>query len=306
MQWTEIQIKIPAADAEQVQAIVHMATPYGMYIEDYRELEADALKIAHIDLIDEELLAKSRDEVIIHIYLGREQSPAESLHFMKERFEACNIVAEISRQQVDDSDWADSWKKYFLPTPVGDRLLICPSWEKAEPNGRILLTIDPGAAFGTGTHATTRLCLEALEKTLRPGDSVLDIGCGSGILAIAALLLGAEKAALVDIDPLSVKTAAQNLQLNRVGDRAECVCGNLTEQIAGRFSVVCANIVADVIIELLRDVKEYLLPGGRFICSGIIDLREEDVRAALRENGFQIMGRAAGEGWTALVCAATE
>ena len=304
MIWIEIQIKLSAVDAERAQAAIHMAAPHGMYIEDYRELENDALKIAHINLIDDELLSKSKDEVIIHIYLGDEQSPEEVINFITERLGECGIMAEISSVPADDSDWADNWKKYFKPTPVGKRLLICPSWETTEPDGRILLTIDPGAAFGTGTHQTTRLCLEAIEAELRPGERVLDIGCGSGILAVAALLLGAERALLVDIDPQSVKTAAENLKINRVAQRAECVCGNLTEKVSGKYSVICANIVADAVIDLSREVKSFLLPGGRFICSGIIDSREDEVRAALTESGFEIKARLCDAGWIALVCTA--
>ena len=183
---------------------------------------------------------------------------------------------------------------------MGKHLLIRPNWEQAEnPEGRTVLHLEPGLAFGTGTHETTRLCMEMLEEYIKPGDAVLDVGCGSGILSVAALLLGAGRAVGVDIDELAVKTAVQNAELNGVLDRFTGIAGNLTERVSGTFDVVVANIVADVIIVLSRDVEQFFRPGTVYLMSGIIDSREADVLDALHGK-FDIIRRTEEHGWVAL------
>ena len=208
MDWTEVSISVPAKDIDRAGDIAQMVVPYGIYIEDYSHLEEEAREIAHIDLIDEDLLAKDRTKGIIHVYLSPEASPAEALAFLYERYSSEGIAHENSTSSINEADWANEWKQYFKPLEIGGKLVIRPTWEEYEnQEGRKVLSIDPGMAFGTGGHATTRLCLETMERYIRPDVNVLDLGCGSGILSIAALLLGAKTATGVDIDSLAVKTA---------------------------------------------------------------------------------------------------
>ncbi len=301
MDWFEILITVPAAQIETAGAIANMTVPYGIYIEDYSDLEQGAREIAHIDLIDEELLAKNREESVIHIYLSPEARPDEALAFLQERLTAAGIPFTLSTGSVKESDWADNWKQFFKVTEIGERLVIRPTWEEYTSDGddRTVLSIDPGAAFGTGTHATTRICLELLEKYIKDGDRMLDVGCGSGILSIAALLLGAKQAVGVDIDPLAVKVAGENAALNHVDDRAEYICGNLADRVEGKYNLICANIVADIVMALTPDTGHFLAEDGVFICSGIIDLRGAEVEDCLRQNGFEILEMVERENWRA-------
>lgn len=207
MDWTEVKINIDSKDVETAGNIAQMVVPYGIYIEDYSDLEQAAWEIAHIDLIDEDLLKKDRNKATIHIYISPEESPAEAVAFLSERYNAEGIKHEIDLSVCRNQDWENNWKEYFKPIPVGQRLLIRPVWDNDyDPQGRTVLDIEPGLAFGSGGHDTTRLCLETLENHITPDTELLDIGCGSGILGIAGLLLGARSATGVDIDELAVKT----------------------------------------------------------------------------------------------------
>lgn len=302
--WTELTISVPVADTDRAADIANMTVPYGLYIEDYSDLEEGAREIAHIDLIDEELLARDRTRSLIHVYLEPEVNPAEALAFLQERLSAAGIDNALSTRTVREADWANNWKQFFKPLPVGEKLLILPTWETDEnKEGRAVLHIDPGMAFGTGGHETTRLVLETLEKTVKAGDRFLDIGCGSGILSIAALLLGAESAFGVDIDPLAVKTAIENGELNGMTPpRYEIVEGDLADKVTGQYEVVAANIVADAIIALSPAVPAFLKEGGVYVVSGIIDVREADVVAALDRCGFTVAQRYEQRGWVCLVC----
>lgn len=302
MDWTEIVISVASEHSDTAAAIANMVVPYGIYIEDYSDMETQAPEIAHIDLIDEELLKKDKTRVNIHIYFAKEENAAEAIAFLEERLRAVGIDSKQELCNVNDSDWSENWKKYFKPTEIGKRLAICPSWEKYDNReNRKILSIDPGAAFGTGTHATTSMCLSVLEKYVFDGCTILDVGCGSGILGIAGVLLGADNAVGVDIDEQSLKVSRENAQINGISDKTEFICGNLTDKISGKFDVVCANIVADVIIGLCDGIDEYMKEDGLFICSGIIDIRANDVKNALAENGFEILEECTVDNWNAFV-----
>lgn len=299
MDWTEIKITVNADDVDRAGDIASMVVPYGIYIEDYRTLEQEAWEIARIDLIDEDLLAKDRSKGIVHVYVSPEENPAEAVSFLKERYIAEGIGCEIDEVLCKNADWENNWKKYFKPMPVGERLLIRPIWEdEYDAQDRAVLHLEPGLAFGSGTHDTTRLCLETLEKYAYPGKTVLDVGCGSGILSVASLLLGADSAVGVDIDALAVKTAKENGITNGFDEPEFTVLkGSTTDKVTGKFDIIAANIVADIIIGLCKNVKDFMNPDAVFITSGIIEPREQDVLAAFEENGLEVIARHESGGW---------
>lgn len=299
MEWTEVKINVSTADVDKAGDIAQMVVPYGIYIEDYSDLEEAAWEIAHIDLIDEDLLQKDRSKAVVHIYISPEESPAEAVAFLSERYNAEGIKHEIDLSICRNQDWENNWKAYFKPLPVGDKLLIRPIWEdEYDADGRIVLDIEPGLAFGNGGHDTTRLCLETLEKHINPDVDLLDIGCGSGILGIAGLLLGAKTATGVDIDALAVKTAKENGTINGFEEPKFTVFeGNLTDKVTGKYDVVVANIVADIIVMFTENVGKFLKDDGIYITSGIIDTREQDVLDAFEKYGFEVVGRHESCGW---------
>lgn len=345
--WTEVRVTIPADKIDEASGIAQMTVPYGIYIEDYRDLEAEVDEIAHIDLIDEDLLAKDRSHGIIHIYLEPGENPAEAVAFLRERFSAEGISSSIEVLPCKREDWQDNWKKYFHPMDVGERLRIVPSWEEetdsndaknkdkisksSSSQNRVVLHLEPGLAFGTGTHETTRLCLEALEEHIHGGETVLDLGCGSGILSIAALLLGASRAEGVDIDELAVKTARENGRRNGFVEPQYVVqYGDMTEKVQGKFDIVVANIVADIIVPFCKSAKQFMygpedsahsagtektnpdpsspkapektaVKNSIFIVSGIIDSREGDVLKAFADNGYEILERRVDGEWLCFV-----
>lgn len=304
MDWTEIKIEVDAENIDRCADIASMAVPYGIYIEDYRTLEEETWEIANIDIIDEDLLNKDRSKGYVHIYISPEENYMEAVSFLRERYESENIPHEIEYKPCKNEDWENNWKEYFKPMKIGEKLLIRPLWiDDYDPEGRAVLSIEPGLAFGSGGHNTTRLCLETLEKYVKQGDRVLDCGCGSGILSIASLLMGAESTVGVDIDKLAVKTAKENGKVNGFSEPQYTILnGNLADKVTGKFDVVVANIVADIIILFSSQVGEFLKDDGVFITSGIIEPREEEVTAAFEKNGFEIINRFEDGGWLCFVC----
>ena len=301
MDWTEISVEVNAAQIDDAAAIANMTVPYGIYIEDYSELEQEVLEIAHIDLIDEELLKMDRSKAKIHIYIDPEDNIEEAVQFLRERLTAASISHDIDLSNVKEDDWLNNWRKFFQPMPVGEKLLINPSWyTDTDPQGRLMMNIDPGLAFGTGKHETTRLCMEALERYVKGGEKVLDVGCGSGILGIAAVLLGAESAFGVDIDEMAVRTAIENAAFNHVDDKVKAVAGDLVDKVAGKYDIVVANIVADAIISLSASVGNFMTEDSVYIVSGIIDTRADDVKNAVCDT-FDIIEENTHRNWYCFV-----
>ena len=301
MEWTDIRLTVAQKDAEQAEAAATMIAEGGIYIEDYSDLEQQVAEIAHVDLIEPELLAKPRDVVIIHIYLEPGAQPAETLGAIQARMEAAGIPYTVRTAGVAQEDWQNGWRKYYHPMEIGRRLAVVPSWQ-AYDTDRVKLLLDPGLAFGTGGHETTSLCLEALDELTAGGERVLDIGTGSGILAIAALKLGAACAEGVDIDPVAVRTACENAALNGVAGQFTGLVGDLSDKASGTYQIITANIVANAIISLAPAVPGLLAEGGHFIASGIIDTRAQEVAEALAKAGLTIAQRKDKRGWVCFVC----
>ncbi|HEX3027501.1 MAG TPA: 50S ribosomal protein L11 methyltransferase [Clostridia bacterium] len=282
----------------------------GVEIEDEKDFN-EFLKSnqPYWDYVDEELCKKMSGETRVMAYLADDPTQEETFHEIAEALKELKEIDSESRfgrlemdvQSVSEDDWANNWKQYYKPTRIGKKLVVVPEWESydARENDRII-KIKPGMAFGTGTHETTRLCMELIEKYVSEGTSMLDIGTGSGILAVAALILGAQSALGVDIDEIAVKVAMENACLNGVGERLSTVCGDLVGKVTGRYDLITANIVADVIIRLAPSVKQYLAKGGVFIASGIIDTREDEVTDALFAEGLTAFDRRTDRGWVAL------
>lgn len=300
--WNELTVKVKTEDTERAEAVCTVTADAGIYIEDYSDLEKDVWDVAHVDLIEKELLERDRNHSLIHVYIKQDTAAAEASAFLEERLNSENIEHEITVIGVAEEDWANNWKQFYHTQRIGKRLVVSPSWENYEPkDGDVLMRLDPGMAFGTGTHDTTRLCLELLEDCVTEKTRILDVGTGSGILSVGGVLLGAPSALGVDIDPVAVKVAKENAEINGVSGKTEFVCGDLTEKAHGQFEIVTANIVADVIIRLLSTVKNYLIKGGAFIISGIIDTRADEVEKACNEAGFETEKRIEHGGWVAIL-----
>lgn len=315
MNWTEVKIYTTTAGIDPLTGSMLDLGLQGFMIEDAQDFDEFLHDTTpHWDYVDQAVMEKMKDcETCVTIYV------ADNPQGMEELMQVRQILArlkaqdpdgkygrlELEMKDVDEEDWSNAWKKYYHPVQVGEHLVVCPSWEAYDRKpDEVVLTLNPGMAFGTGTHDTTRLCMELLEKYITPQDTVLDVGCGSGILAITAALLGANKIIGCDIDEVAVKVAGENAALNGVQDRIAFHQGDLTSQVEGSFQIICANIVADVIIRLSEDAGSYLAKDGIFITSGIIDTREQDVLNALEQNGFQVIERRTSGGWVALACKA--
>lgn len=301
MEWTDITITVPQKYADTAEAIATMVANGGIYIEDYSDLEQQAWEIAHVDLIEQDLLDQPRDIVKVHMYLAPDENLAEVLPLFRERLESSGIEYTLSTAGVEQEDWQNAWKKYYHAMDIGKRLAIVPGWEEYQTD-RTVITMDPGMAFGTGTHETTSLCLEVLDERVKGGERMLDIGTGSGILAIAALKLGAAEAEGVDIDPMCVRTAGENAERNGVQDRLKVLVGDLSDKAIGVYNIITANIVAAAILSLAPHVPALMAPDAVFIASGIIDTRKDEVLEGLRAAGLDPIEVHEKRGWVCIVC----
>ena len=315
MNWTEVKIYTTTEGIDPLTGNMLDLGLQGFMIEDAQDFEEFLHDTTpHWDYVDQAVMDKMKNcESCVTIYVANNPQGMEELAQVREilaRLKSQDPQGrygrlELELHNVNEEDWSNAWKKYYHPVRVGKHLVVCPSWEDyARQPDDVVLILNPGMAFGTGTHDTTRLCMELLEKYLTPQDNVLDVGCGSGILAITAALLGAKSIIGCDIDEVAVKVAGENAALNHVEDRISFHNGDLTSQVEGSFQIICANIVADVIIRLSEDAGRYLAQGGIFIVSGIIDSREQDVLDALDRNGFAVIERRTSGGWVALACKA--
>lgn len=313
MNWTELIIKVDVKDLETASAIAQMSISNGIYVEDYSELSEDTLRPSEI--IDDDLLNKDRDRAKIHVYINPETNPNETILFIKDRLISSKIRYELTVDSILDDAWATNWKKHFKPLNISERIVVKPSWEeyKNDKKDKVIIEIDPGMAFGSGTHESTKLCLQGLDKYIGNSELVLDIGCGSGILSIASLLLGAKNVVSVDVDPLAVKVTNENMKLNSISsERYKTYEGNLltsselVEQIGfEEYDIVLANIVADIIIEYAPLIKKQLKTNGILITSGIINDRKNDVIKAMEALDFSILETDVENEWSSVICKKT-
>lgn len=299
MQWTDLKIITDKKYEDIFDFVSAEICPAGVQIEDYSDLERQVEQIAHVDLIEDELLKKDRRQIIVHHYISPELDAQAARMNLENRLDELGVKYRCEVDYVNREDWQNAWKKYYHPMEIGRRLAVCPSWEEYRTD-RVVMRLDPGLAFGSGTHETTYLCLEALDRWIKGGERVLDVGTGSGILAIGAVLLGAECSEGVDIDPTAVKVAAENAQLNNVADKFAVKVGDLAQTASGKYDVVTANIVANAVMALSKDVPVFLKKGGIYITSGIIDTRKDEVVACLEGLGFEIIKIYEKNGWVCI------
>ena len=298
-EWTQIKVKVSLDALDDTIAVMNMVSNY-LQIEDYSDID---LKTCYGDLIDEAILNADKTVAYVSVYQSADGGVADTLVFLRERFDSLGIKAEISVSGVNEEDWANSWKAYYKPIKIGEKIVIVPAWEKysASPE-EIVVRMDPGMAFGTGTHETTRLVIKLLEKYVKNGARVADVGCGSGILAICASKLGAGECKAYDIDPVAVKVANENIKDSGLTN-VTCEVSDLLKQVdrsGGAYDVICANIVADIIIRMMPDVGALMDENSVILASGIIVERSEDVISGFEQHGFKIVERIDENGWCAL------
>ena len=297
MKWTEVLIKVDPQAVEAVTDILYGLGAQGVAIDEPVDVERLREDELYWDYIDEKLLENDTEETKIMAYFSEEETNLpEKIAVIREKIRNLTEFGlsigsgTVELSNVNQEDWESAWKQYFKPVHVTDRIVVKPEWEEYSPQeGEIVIEIDPGMAFGTGTHETTSMCINQIEKNLKAGDRVIDIGCGSGILSMAAVLLGAEKATGVDLDPVAVRVALENVELNNLQDKIEILHGNLTDVIREKADIVVANIMADIILILLEDVREFIKDDGLFISSGIIQEKRAAVEARLLEKNFSIV-----------------
>jgi ribosomal protein L11 methyltransferase len=306
MRWIEATVATGHDEIDALCTELENLGVEGLCIED----EADFTRFLEQnrdcwDYVDDALRARFSGRSCVKFYVPDDAAGRARLAALR-----ASLGRELLLGAVDDEDWANSWRRYYAPLPVGEKLLIVPAWMDAEGGGRTILRLEPGLGFGTGSHETTRMCLEALEPLCAPGRRVLDLGTGSGILAIAAVLLGCDGAVGCDIDPKARDAAQENAARNGLGpERVRFRAGDiladegLRRKLGDAYDIVLSNIVADVIIALAGTVRRFLGTGAVWICSGILDERESEVAAAIRANGFVIRRRLSRGEWRAFVCA---
>ncbi|MEH7124084.1 50S ribosomal protein L11 methyltransferase [Bacillus sp. JJ1532] len=308
MKWSEISIHTTNEAVEPISNILHEAGASGVVIEDPLELKKER-KDQFGEIYQLNPLDYPEEGVIVKAYLPVNSFLAETIDGIKE--EINNLLLynidigknDISISEVNEEEWATAWKKYYHPVKISERFTIVPSWEEYTPvsSDELLIELDPGMAFGTGTHPTTVMCIQALERTVKKGDNIIDVGTGSGVLSIAAAMLGAEKVTALDLDEVAVNSARENIELNKVHDIVNVAQNNLLDGITGKADVVVANILAEVILRFTNDVATVVKKDGFFIASGIILQKKQEVKDAMITAGFQIEETIQMEDWVALI-----
>ena len=297
--WTKVTVTGNTRDLDGITSVMSMLDN-GLMIEDYSDFSLNGM---YGELVDETILNADKNTVKVSLFVPEERSPIEYKEFLETRFPELGIEVTIDLEGMNEDDWAESWKQYYKPVPLG-KVTIVPAWEKYEAReDEIVVRMDPGMAFGTGTHETTRLVIRLMQDELRGGERVLDVGTGSGILSICASKMGAAWCNAYDIDPVAVKVARDNA----LSDGCENITVGVSDLLrgvdlsGGRYDFCVANIVADIIIRMLPDIKDYLKVGAPLILSGIIGERADEVRAAVIKEGFTVEKEITENDWVGML-----
>jgi len=307
MEWLELTVHTTTQGADLVSQQMMALGADGTQIQDRADIPDPDKPNGYWELIDQSMIDNMPEDVLVQAWFPMDEKLPERIASLKTRLSEMQAqpgmgTLELTSSEVKDEDWSQVWKKFYKPFRAGRSLVVKPSWETydAQPGDKII-EIDPGMAFGTGTHETTGMCLGLLDDYMTPGMRVIDLGTGSGILAIGAALLGAKDVLAIDIDPTAVKVACENVEINHLSDAIQVMEGNLLDHVDQVCDLCVANIIADVICMVSQPVRSHITPGGLFICSGIIKEREQDVVNALNAAGYQIMEiRRQGE-WVAMI-----
>ncbi|WP_352419847.1 50S ribosomal protein L11 methyltransferase [Proteiniborus sp.] len=308
MKWIEVQVKTTTEAVETVSSILYEVGAGGLSIEDPNDIILYANNEESWDYIDPSLFGQQYEGVIVKAYFPESEDLIDKIELIKQNVEKIpqyNLdkgLGEVTTSEVYEKDWAESWKKYYKPKKIGDRVVVKPSWEDYEKeDNEIILELDPGMAFGTGTHETTIMCIRQLEKYIDSRQTVFDVGCGSGILSVAAAKLGAEKVIAVDLDELAIKVSNENAKINHVKNIIDVRHGNLLDVVNEKADIIVSNIIAEIIVVLTKDITKFLSKNGIFITSGIIHEKIDIVKEAMIAEGLEIIDTITLGEWACVV-----
>ncbi|MBO4322569.1 MAG: 50S ribosomal protein L11 methyltransferase [Clostridia bacterium] len=294
-EWTAIRATVKTPLLDRLTAIMSVIDT-GLMIEDYSDFSLNGV---YGELVDDSILKADRSVASVTVFIPEDSDASVPLSFLRSQLTAEGIEATVSCEPVREEDWINNWKKYYKPLHIGDRVVIVPGWENYDPApGELTVRLDPGLAFGSGSHETTSGVIRMLEDSVRPGDSVLDVGTGSGILGIVAMKLGAGSCNAYDIDPVAAEVARENFSVNGFTDKVECGVADLLRGVKKqKYDIICANIVADIILRLLPDIGEFMKNGTLLLLSGIISERAGEIERSLAENRLAVIEETEDNGW---------
>ena len=308
MEWIELIVHTTTAGTDRVSEVLMDAGASGTMIEDRSDVPDPAKPHGIWEIIDPKLLESMPEDVLVHAWFEENAALPSLLDGIKGRLAELSSSDDdmgtllLDMRSVNDQIWTDVWKKYFKPFHAGTHLVVKPTWEPYDPGPEDkIIEIDPGMAFGSGTHETTGMCLSLLEEVITGGEEVIDVGTGSGILAIGAALLGAGHVLAVDIDPDAVRVAEENVRHNHVETSVSVQQGDLLKRVSAECDICVANIISDVIIAFAAPLMSHIRPGGLFICSGIVSMRSDEVQQALTDAGYEILRKETRGEWTAFL-----